>query len=81
MEEELAGRHGGDRKTEDFQEGKISTLKVEAPSRDLVGRRGPVPAASVWWEEWPFEGKGRGGARGEWYRPIPQGPVRYQEHR
>ena len=39
MEEELTKRHGGDRKSEDFQEGKISTLNEIGKSRDLVAER------------------------------------------
>ena len=39
MEEELTKRHGGDRKSEDFQEGKISTLNETGKSRDLVAER------------------------------------------
>ena len=39
MEEELTKRHGGDRKSEDFQEGKISTLNETGKSRDLVAGR------------------------------------------
>ena len=56
MEEELTKRHGGDRKSEDFQEGKISTLNEIGKSRDLVAERvgrGPVVEPLGWWGVWP----------------------------
>ncbi|MBU2763714.1 DNA N-6-adenine-methyltransferase [Acidithiobacillus caldus] len=39
IEEQLAGRHGGDRRSKDFQDGKISGLKEGGESRDLVADR------------------------------------------